>query len=101
MLKSVWIFFFFAHFGIILSQHPRILSPPQQRINLLCVQYSNKLVITVTFHLLIYEVCLSANLADISLHSQKNSLKIWRPKQVLYFYMLTLDSSEILLYFIF
>lgn len=87
--------FDFAHLGIFwLSQSPRILSPTPNR-GTACFVPNRVINKCYHFHLLIYEVCLSTYLLVISLHSQQNSLKTWRPKQALYFYMLILDSGEV------
>lgn len=64
--------FYFAHFGIILSQSPRILSPPQQRINLLCVQYSNKSMLSRLLFIFSYmkSVCLPIYQSSLSTSSK-------------------------------
>lgn len=93
--------FYFAHFGITLSQSPRILSPQQQRINLFCVQYSNKSMLSRLLFIFSYMKSVCLPIYQSSLSTSSKLLKKWRPKQVLYFYMLPLDGSETLLYFIF
>lgn len=110
--------FNFAHLGITLSQSLRIfilliwtssgylkvleffLLPNRGTTCFVPNTVINAITVTFIFSYTKF-VCLPICLSGISLHSQKNSLKIWRPKQVLYFTMLTLDSGETLLYCIF